>query len=66
MGLSNMGALQVSAQRAVLSQRQRFQRHRRRRHSRFARSALITALWTALALSLLMFAMASCAFALKG
>jgi hypothetical protein len=56
----------MSAQRAVLSQRQRLQRHRRRRHSRFARSALVTALWGALALSLLMFAMASCAFALKG
>jgi hypothetical protein len=66
MGLSNMEALQVSAERAVLSQSQRFQRHRRRRHSRVARSALVTALWAALALSLLMFAMASCAFALKG
>jgi hypothetical protein len=56
----------MSAQRAVLSQRQRFQRHRRRRHSRVARSALVTALWTAFALSLLMFAVASCAFALRG
>jgi hypothetical protein len=66
MGLSNMGALEMSAEPAVLSQRQRFQRHRRRRHSRALRSAVITAVWGALALSLLMFAMASCAFALRG
>jgi hypothetical protein len=66
MGLSNVGALRMSADRAVLSQRQRFQRHRRRRHSRALRSAMVTAVWAALALSLLMFAMASCAFALRG
>jgi hypothetical protein len=61
-----MDVLEMSAEPAVLSQRQRFQRHRRRRHSRVARSALVTAFWAALALSLLMFAMASCAFALRG
>jgi hypothetical protein len=65
MGFSSMGALKMSAERAVLSQRQRFQRHRRRRHSRLARSALVTAFWTALALSLLMLAVASCAFAMR-
>jgi hypothetical protein len=66
MGLWEVGALEMSAEPIVLSQRQRIRLHRRRRHSRAARSALGTALWAALALSLTMFAMASCAFALRG